>query len=98
MSCIARVGGDVPSLLKTARSGRPIIALDGCPQVCVKSRLSRHSIEAPRHDQLGQYDVKKKYHADSDPVQATLLLERVMANLRAPTSTNPPRPHHETRP
>ena len=37
MSCIAGIGGDVPSLLKTARSGRPIIALDGCPLVCVKA-------------------------------------------------------------
>jgi len=31
MSCIAGVGGDVPQLLKLAHSGRPIIALDGCP-------------------------------------------------------------------
>lgn len=98
MSCIAGVGGDVPSLLKTARSGRPIIALDGCPLVCVKSCLSRHSIKAQRHYQFGQYGVKKKYHADFDPVQATLLLERVLADLRAPISTNPPPPHHETSP
>ena len=31
MSCIAGVGGDVPSLVRTACSGRPLIALDGCP-------------------------------------------------------------------
>lgn len=36
MSCIAGVGGDVPSLLKLAHSGRPIIAIDGCPLVCAK--------------------------------------------------------------
>ena len=30
MSCIAGVGGDVPSLVKTATSGRAIVALDGC--------------------------------------------------------------------
>ena len=41
MSCIAGVGGDVASLVKTARSGRPIIALDGCPLVCVQSSLAR---------------------------------------------------------
>ena len=27
MSCIAGVGGDVPSLLKTANSGRPIVEI-----------------------------------------------------------------------
>ena len=36
MSCIAGVGGDVPYLLKIAQSGRPIVALDGCPLVCLE--------------------------------------------------------------
>ena len=49
MSCIAGVGGDVASLVKTARSGRPIIALDGCPLVCVKSSLARHGITPVRY-------------------------------------------------
>ena len=30
MSCIAGVGGNVPHLVRIARSGRPILALDGC--------------------------------------------------------------------
>ena len=60
MSCIAGVGGDVPSLVKTARSGRPIIALDGCPLVCVQSSLARHGITPARHYQLQQYGVLKR--------------------------------------
>ncbi|MBP9061778.1 MAG: putative zinc-binding protein [Rhodoferax sp.] len=81
MSCIAGVGGDVRSLLKTARSGRSIIALDGCPLVCVKSCLSRHQIEADRHYQLSTYGVKKKYHADFDPNEAEAVLQKVMTDL-----------------
>ena len=78
MSCIAGVGGDVPHLMKTVRSGRPIIALDGCPLVCVKSTLARHGIAADRHYQLQQYGVKKRVHEDFDPVQAALVLETVV--------------------
>jgi uncharacterized metal-binding protein len=37
MSCIAGVGGDVPKLVRIAKSGRPIIALDGCALTCVKN-------------------------------------------------------------
>ena len=81
MSCIAGVGGDVPSLLKTARSGRPIIALDGCPLVCVKSSLARHGINPDRHYQLQQYGVKKRQHEDFDPAQAEAVLARVTADL-----------------
>ena len=80
MSCIAGVGGDVPSLVRTARSGRPIIALDGCPLNCVQGCLSRHGITADRHYQLQQYGVKKRSHEDFDPVQAALVLEQVEAD------------------
>ena len=83
MSCIAGVGGDVASLLKTAHSGRPIIALDGCPLVCVKSSLARHGIEPDRHYQLQQYGVKRLKHEDFDPGQAATVLERVKADLLA---------------
>ena len=84
MSCIAGVGGDVPSLLKTARSGRPIVALDGCPLVCVKSSLARHGITTDRHYQLQHYGVRKRQHEDFDPTQAQAVLERVKADLNAP--------------
>ena len=81
MSCIAGIGGDVPSLLKTARSGRPVIALDGCPLVCVKSTLARHGIAPDRHYQLQHYGVKKRRHEDFDPAQAALVFEQVKADL-----------------
>lgn len=83
MSCIAGVGGNVPHLMKIVRSGRPIIALDGCPLVCVKSSLACHGIAADRHYQLQQYGIKKRTHEDFDPAQAAMVLERVVADLQA---------------
>ena len=82
MSCIAGVGGDVASLVKTAHSGRPIIALDGCALVCVKSSLERHGITATRHYQLQQYGVRKRQHEDFDPAQAQQVLEQVVGDLQ----------------
>ena len=82
MSCIAGVGGDVPHLMKIARSGRPIIALDGCPLVCVKSSLQRHDITPTRHYQLQHYGVKKRLHEDFDAEQAQKVLERVTADVQ----------------
>lgn len=84
MSCIAGVGGDVPHLLKIAQSGRSIVALDGCPLVCVKSCLTRHGIAADRHYQLAQYGVKKRYQQDFDPVEAERVIALVMADLNSP--------------
>jgi uncharacterized metal-binding protein len=81
MSCIAGIGGDVPSLLKLMRSGRPIVALDGCPLVCVKASLARHGIAAGRHYQLQQFGVRKRQHEDFDLAQAREVFERVAAEL-----------------
>jgi len=83
MSCIAGVGGDVPKLVKLAKSGRPIIALDGCPLVCVKSSLARHGITPERHYQLHEYGVKKRNHQDFDPQEAAGVLAHIEADLQA---------------
>lgn len=82
MSCIAGVGGDVPQLLKLAHSGRPIIALDGCPLVCVKSSLARHDLRPTRHYELHRYGVKRRTHEDFDLDQAAEVLSRIEADLR----------------
>ena len=82
MSCIAGVGGDVPSLVRLARSGRAIIALDGCPLACVRNTLARHDVEPTRHYQLQQHGVKKRLHEDFDADQAATVLAQVSAELR----------------
>ena len=92
MSCIAGVGGDVPQLLKVVRSGRPIVALDGCPLACVKSTLARHGIAATRHYQLQQYGVKRRTHEDFDAAQARQVLQTIEADLvNAPLGGKSPR-------
>lgn len=70
MSCIAGVGGGVEGLVRTARSGRPILALDGCVLHCVRACLARAGVVAERHLTLSEYGVRKRRHADFDPVQA----------------------------
>lgn len=61
MSCIAGVGGDVAPLVKQARSGRPIMALDGCHLQCVRHSLARHDVIPTWHELLTNYGVRKRY-------------------------------------
>lgn len=84
MSCIAGVGGDVPSLVKVAKSGRPIVALDGCNLYCVKSSLARHGVEPAVHHVLSDYGVKKRYHEMFDKAQVEELVERIAAEMPQP--------------
>jgi uncharacterized metal-binding protein len=79
MSCIAGVGGGVTGLVKTARSGRPILALDGCVLACARACLAREGLVPDTHLVLADHGVKKRKHADFDVGEAQrIYAERVL--------------------
>ena len=82
MSCIAGVGGDVKPLVRTAKSGRPIIALDGCPLHCVAQTLKRHGVAAEKHYDLSKMGVEKKSHEDFDPQEAAKVIEQIQTEIQ----------------
>ena len=81
MSCIAGVGGGVAPLVRLARSGRTILAIDGCAMACARQCLAREGVTPDYHLQLGQLGIKKRQHADFDPAQAEAALAQALALL-----------------
>jgi uncharacterized metal-binding protein len=82
MSCIAGVGGDVKPLVRMAKSGRTIIALDGCPLHCAAQILKRHGLQADKHFDLSNMGVKKRQHEDFDPEDAVRSLRQILIELK----------------
>jgi len=82
MSCIAGVGGNVPNLVKIARSGRPILALDGCALECTRSSLAERGVQPTVHLLLNEQGVKKRYATDFDPEEAECVLEQARSAVR----------------
>lgn len=81
MSCIAGVGGDVAPLVRLATSGRPVLAIDGCPLACARQCLARHGVVPAHHLQLGGHGVRKRMHAGFDPQQAGEMLQVALSML-----------------
>lgn len=81
MSCIAGVGGDVAPLVETATSGRPILAIDGCPLQCARQCLENHDVEPDLHYDLSQEGVPKEYHTDYDDDQAKAVREMLVETV-----------------
>jgi uncharacterized metal-binding protein len=75
MSCIAGVGGHVQALVNKARSGRPILAIDGCPLHCASACLAQHGIGADVHITLSCYGLRKRYREDCSTAEADALFE-----------------------
>ncbi len=85
MSCIAGVGGDVPKLVRVAKSGRSIIGIDGCALACVRSCLARHGVEPTEYHLLSDHGVRKRYQTDFDTQEA----ERVLTEMAAALDSEP---------
>jgi len=77
MSCIAGVGGNVKALVKTAKSGRKIIAIDGCPLACAKACLNNHDINPDIHFELTGFGVKKIKGEDFSMDEADAVMSRL---------------------
>jgi uncharacterized metal-binding protein len=60
MSCIAGVGGGVPGLVRTARSGRPIVAIDGCQMHCASHCLAKAGVTPTEHVRLYERGLRKR--------------------------------------
>ncbi len=78
MSCIAGVGGGVKPLLRTARSGRPIIAIDGCPLHCARHCLQQAGVEPTLHIDLSQAGIKKQQHQDFSALEIQQVWDQVL--------------------
>ncbi len=89
MSCIAGVGGKVPTLLRVAHSGRPILALDGCVLACVKETLAQEGITPAQHIRLDLMGIRKLKKTRFDHDQATEVFARVCAELSAISAPKP---------
>ncbi|APX91750.1 putative zinc-binding protein [Franzmannia qiaohouensis] len=60
MSCIAGVGGGVPGLTRIARSGRPIVAIDGCQMHCASHCLANAGVTPTEHVKLYERGLRKR--------------------------------------
>lgn len=87
MSCIAGVGGDVTSLVRTARSGRFIVAIDGCRLQCARQCLARAQVEPGLHVTLTDYGLRKRYGEDASEADFAFVrgeVARQLAGARRP--------------
>jgi len=81
MSCISGVGGGVAPLVKLARSGRPILALDGCALACVAACLSKVGVTPDRHLILNREGARKRLHTDASEEEGAQVWPAVVQAL-----------------
>ncbi len=86
MACLSGVAAGVPQVMRIARSGRPIMVLDGCHLSCARQCLENQGITPDRHLIMTRLGTQMRYNKDYDPTEAEKIAEHVVlaiAELRA---------------
>ncbi|GAB2900738.1 putative zinc-binding protein [Uliginosibacterium flavum] len=83
MSCISGVGGKVPALLALARSGRKIIAVDGCAMRCTEQSLREAGVGPDAKIFLAEMSVSKGVGQEFRPEDLTRLLPEIRRQCAA---------------
>jgi uncharacterized metal-binding protein len=78
--------------VKIARSGRPILALDGCALECTASSLAERGVQPAVHLLLSEQGVKKRYASDFDAAEAEQVFQHARAEARTLQQTMPRAP------
>lgn len=81
MSCVVGVGGGVKPLVRTATSGRRIIAIDGCPLACCETVLAARGVAPERIVRLHARGLRKRQHVDFDDQERDEVFREVLAEL-----------------
>ena len=90
MSCIAGVGGGVPGLVRIARSGRPIVAIDGCQMHCASHCLAKADVIPTEHVKLYENGLRKRrgqFYDEQTITEVTAEVKGLIARLPVNAST-----------
>lgn len=90
MSCIAGVGGGVPGLVRIARSGRPIVAIDGCQMHCASHCLAKADVIPTEHVKLYENGLRKRrgqFYDEQTIIDVTAEVKELIARLPVNANT-----------
>jgi len=81
MSCISGVIGKVAPIEAIARSGRPIIAIDGCNMGCTKSCLDACALTADHYFDISDFGFDKRNKWQDSLTENSIALTTIYEKL-----------------
>jgi len=81
MSCISGVVGKVEPIMALAKSGRPIIAIDGCDLGCTKACLDKSEIKTDHYFKISDLGFDKRDKWNDSLTENTVAMKSIYDGL-----------------
>jgi uncharacterized metal-binding protein len=89
MSCAEAIGIEARPPYEAALSGRPVIAISGCPLACASRLLVEHGVNVTRSVQLENRGVLKAKHVSVGSEEGGRIYEEVASELDSVLAKTP---------
>ncbi len=83
MSCAEAVGIEAGAPYAAALSGRPVVAISGCPLACASRLLVEHGVTVTSAFQLENRGVLKAKHVSVDAASGERIYDQVVSELES---------------
>lgn len=77
--CLAGIGGHVPGMIESTKSGKMLVAIDGCPVGCAKKTLEHSGFHIDEYVQVTELGIEKNHNFALEPMD----VENVASYLTA---------------
>ena len=67
--CLAGIGGHVPGMIESTKSGKMLVAIDGCAVSCAKKTLEHAGFHIDEYVQVTELGIEKNHNFDLDPME-----------------------------
>ena len=81
MFCLAGLGGDIATMVETARDADVNVVVDGCEVDCGRRTLERHGLRNVMHVRITDLDIEKTKGAPATDEQVSVVVRHVKEKL-----------------
>ena len=79
--CLAGIGGHISGMIESAKAGKRIIGIDGCPVACAKKTLEHAVFELTDYVVVTELGIEKKHDFSLRPEDVNKVKDQVKNSL-----------------
>ncbi len=65
--CLAGIGGHVSGMIESTKTGKMVVAIDGCPVACAQKTLEHAGFKIHEYVQVTDLGIEKNHNFDLNP-------------------------------
>jgi uncharacterized metal-binding protein len=85
--CLAGIGGHVSGMIESAKAGKMLVAIDGCPVACAKKTLEHAGLNIDKYVQVTELGIEKSHDLNLNPSDIKKVTDHLVSSIPKRSAT-----------